>query len=104
MPGFKHIVIKPNIVGDLTSARAAYDSVRGPIVSDWKINDGAFILNVTIPANTTATVYLPAKDPAKITERGNSADKAEGVQFLRVENGRSIFEIGSGTYNFTVRR
>ena len=58
-PGFKHIIIKPHLVGDLTSAKASYDSVRGRIVSDWKIKDGRFDLTVTIPANTTATVYVP---------------------------------------------
>ena len=58
-PGFKHIIIKPNVVGNLTSAEATYDSVRGRIVSDWKIKQGRFNLTVTIPANTTATIYLP---------------------------------------------
>ena len=99
-PAFKHIIIKPNIVRDLTSAKAAYDSVRGRIVSDWKIVNGQFIFKVTIPANTTATVYVPAADLATITESGKPADGAEGVQFLRVENGRSVFGVRSGTYNF----
>ena len=35
-PAFKHFIIKPNLVGGLTSAEASYDSVRGRIVSDWK--------------------------------------------------------------------
>ena len=60
-PAFKHFIIKPNVVGDLTSARAAYNSIRGPIVSDWKTDKEGLHLTVTIPANTTATVSLPGE-------------------------------------------
>lgn len=56
---YKNIVIKPQPVGNVTFAKASFNSVYGEIVSDWKIDNGLFILNVTIPANTTATVYLP---------------------------------------------
>ena len=99
-PAFRHIIIKPNVVGDLTSAKASYDSVRGRIVSDWRIDKDGFRLAVTIPANTTATVYLPAIDPSKITEGKQPAASAEGVKFLRVEDDRALFEVGSGTYEF----
>ena len=59
-PGYKHFFIRPRPCGDLTWVKARYDSIRGPIVSDWKIADGRFQLHVEIPANTTATVYVPA--------------------------------------------
>jgi alpha-L-rhamnosidase len=101
MPAFKHFIIKPNIVGGLTSAQASYDSVRGRIASDWKAKDGHFDLTVTIPANTTATVYVPMANAAPIKEEGKPAADAAGVRFLRVEDGRSLFEVGSGTYHFT---
>jgi alpha-L-rhamnosidase len=100
-PAFKHFIIKPNLVGGLTSAEASYDSVRGRIVSDWKAKDGRLELTVTIPANTTATVYVPVADSASIKEGGKPAADAEGARFLRVEEGRSLFEVGSGTYHFT---
>ena len=100
-PAFKHFIIKPNIVGGLTSARASYDSVRGRIVSDWKADKDGLHLTVTIPANTTATVSLPAADPAKITEGKGPAAEAEGVKLRGVEEGRTLLEVGSGTYQFT---
>ena len=100
-PAFKHFTIKPNRVGGLTSARASYESVRGRIVSDWKAKDGCFELTVTIPANTTATVYVPVADRASIKEGGKPAADAEGARFLQVEDGRALFEVGSGTYHFT---
>jgi alpha-L-rhamnosidase len=103
-PAFKHIIIKPNVTGDLTAARARYDSVRGRIVSDWKAAPDGFHLTVTIPANATATVCLPSADAARITEGNQPATKAAGVKFLRAEAGGSLFEVGSGTYQFTVPR
>jgi alpha-L-rhamnosidase len=60
-PGFKHIIIKPHPAGDLAWVEAGYESVHGPIAVRWDRKDGKFVLKVTIPANTTATVYVPAK-------------------------------------------
>jgi alpha-L-rhamnosidase len=100
-PAFKHFVIKPNIVGDLTSAKASCDSVRGGIVSDWVVEKGRFKLTVKVPANTTATVWVPTTDPSAVVEGGWPAMKAEGVRDFRIEAGRAVFEVGSGTYHFT---
>lgn len=61
VPGFGHIIIRPAPVGDLTWVKASYDSVRGPIAVHWRREAGAFILDVTVPANTMATVYLPGE-------------------------------------------
>jgi alpha-L-rhamnosidase len=99
-PAFRHIIIKPNVVGDLTAAKGSYDSVRGRIVSDWKTDKDGFHLTVTIPANATATVYLPCLDASRVTEGKQPAAKAEGVKFLRMEDSRALFEVGSGTYQF----
>jgi alpha-L-rhamnosidase len=57
--GYKNITIKPQPGGDLTHAKASYKSINGYISSEWQIVDGEFLLNVTIPANTTATIHLP---------------------------------------------
>ena len=99
-PGFKKIIIKPAIVGDLTWVKCRYDSVHGRIVSDWKRETGNVLLDVTIPINTTATVYVPAKDAAGVTESGKPAAKADGVNFRRMENGAAVYEVGSGHYRF----
>lgn len=98
--GFKHFYIKPNVVGDLTSARAEYHSVRGKIVSDWKVVEGEFRLNLTIPANTSTTVSLPIVDSSKVRESGKEANKSNGVVFVREETNRSVFEVSSGNYDF----
>ena len=100
-PGFKHFTIAPQVVGDLTSARGEYDSIRGKIVSDWRVVKGEFILNLTIPANTTATVSLPIANQDQVCENGKPMALAEGVKFLRVEPGRCVLEAGSGSYRFS---
>ena len=100
-PGFGHFIIRPNPVGDLTFARASYDSVCGRIVCEWRVRDGRFELTVEVPPNTTATVFLPAASADKVTENGKPASKAEGVRFLRFERNRAVYEVGSGRYNFT---
>ena len=57
-------------------------------------------MEVTIPANTTATVYVPAEEEAGVTESGTPAMKAIGVKFLRMENDAAVYDVGSGTYRF----
>ena len=102
-PGFKKIIIRPQPVGDLTWARASYDSIRGKITSDWKRAGGKFTLNITIPANTAATVFIPAASVETVTESGKPAAQSGGVKFLRMENDRAVFEIESGAYTFGSR-
>jgi hypothetical protein len=65
-PGFKHIIIRPQPVGDLTWVEASYQSVHGPIAVRWDRVDGKFKLKITIPANTRASVYLPSRDNAPV--------------------------------------
>jgi alpha-L-rhamnosidase len=98
--GFKKIVINPQPVGDVTWVKASYNSIRGKIVSDWKRDGEKFNLKITIPANTMATVFIPAKLAGAVTESGKPAAQRPGVKFLRMENGRAIFAVESGDYKF----
>ena len=99
-PGFKHIIIRPQPPGDLTWLKAHHDSLYGRIVSNWKQDGHKLTMEVTLPANTTATVYVPAKAAAGVTESGQPAAQAEGVKFLRLENNAAVYAVGSGTYQF----
>ena len=76
---YKNIEIKPQVVGDVTHAKASYRSAYGEIVSEWKKKGKQFELNVTIPTNTKAVVYFPVN--TKYTKP---------------------VSIGSGNYQFTV--
>jgi hypothetical protein len=99
-PGFKKIILRPQPVGDITWARARYDSVRGPIESHWRREGNSFQLTVVVPANTTATVHLPARNSTEILESGQRAASQPGVKFLRQDGDRAVFSIGSGRYEF----
>jgi alpha-L-rhamnosidase len=99
-PGFKNTIIKPAIVGDVTWVKSHHDSPYGRIVSNWKREGEKVTMEVTIPPNSTATVFVPAKDAAGVTESGKPAGEAEGVKFLRTENNAAVYAVGSGDYQF----
>lgn len=92
---YKNIIIKPEPVGDLTFARGTFRSPYGLITSEWKKNNGNFELSVSIPANTTAIVYLPAADGAPVYVDGKPVK-------TRMINGKAAYDIGSGDYHFRV--
>ena len=102
-PGFKKIVIKPQPVGDVTWARASYNSVRGKIATHWRRDGNNFVLRASLPANTTSTVYIPAKSPGSVIEAGVPARESRGVRFLRDEAGCAVFEVAGGEYTFEAR-
>ena len=99
-PGFRKVIIKPAIVGDLMWVKAQHDSPCGRIISHWKREVDRLTMDVSIPANTTATVYVPAKDPVRVTESGKPAAEAEGVEFLRYDDDAAVYAVGSGIYKF----
>ena len=99
-PGYQSFTIHPRPSREVTWCQASYDSMRGRVVSDWNCAGGKFTLAVTIPANTTATVYVPASAVEAVTESGQPLSRAEGIQFLRQEAGCVVLQAGSGHYQF----
>jgi hypothetical protein len=98
--GYKEIILKPAVAGDITWVKARYDSVRGPVVSEWKRAGRQFTWQVKVPANCSATVYVPAGDAAGVTEGGRAAGQSAGVQFLRMDGTAAVYKVGSGDYTF----
>jgi alpha-L-rhamnosidase len=94
--GFDKVEIRPGAVRDLTWAKARYRSVRGPISVSWRKDSGAFRLDAELPVGVSGQVWLPARNPERITESGRPFTP------IRTENGRAFCEIGSGRYAFTV--
>jgi len=102
-PGFKHLILKPEVVRGLQSARATHHSPFGLIASEWSTKGGQFDWNVIVPVNTKATIYVPATDLAEVKEAEKPARNSPGLRFVKLENDRVIFEAGSGSYHFQVR-
>ena len=99
-PGYQSFMIHPRPAREVTWCQASYDSIRGQIVSDWNFDGNQFTLKVTIPANTTATVYLPAKTVESVTENGKPLAQVNGITNVRQENGCVVLQAGSGHYQF----
>lgn len=99
-PGFKRIVIAPQPVGNVTWVSASYNSMHGKIVCDWNRAGGKFTLKISVPANTTATVYVPAISPGTVTESGKPAGQSQDVTFLRTEKSCAVYAVASGNYTF----
>jgi alpha-L-rhamnosidase len=99
-PGYQSILIQPVTGSGITWANTSYNSTRGLISTAWTNAGGAFSLNVVIPPNTTAQIYIPTTNAAAITESGVPAANAPGVTFAGVSNGSAIFNVGSGSYQW----
>lgn len=100
-PGFKHFILKPLPEGTLTWAEGSYHSISGNIEARWKKEGTQFEYQVTIPANTTATVYMPGNSAENVRIEGDKlADyfKTDGIDY---QDGYTIFEVQSGTYIMT---
>ena len=90
--------------GGLTFCRASYESIRGRVAADWAVDGDTLTLKVLVPANATATVRVPTRDPAGVTEGGVPAAEAESVKLVRTESEAAVYAVGSGTYEFKARR
>jgi len=100
-PGYKQIKIKPHIGGNLTYARADLQTYYGKVGSHWKIENGKLQLDVEIPANTRATVYVPAASVESVRESGRVLSSAKDINIKGMEGNYIVVEVGSGSYHFT---
>lgn len=109
--GYQHVIIKPSPAAPgsnparepINWVKAHYDSIQGRITSEWKRSADRFELETTIPANTMATVYVPARSGAGVTERGKPLAEVPGVTILRQESDRVVLSVPSGKYRFASR-
>ena len=93
---YKKIEIRPQVVGDLTFAKASYHSMFGWIKSEWHKNEKTFDMDVEIPPNTTAEIFLPASSSSEIKMNGMKLSK------VNFQDGKTIIRTGSGKYHFNV--
>jgi alpha-L-rhamnosidase len=100
-PGFKNIIMRPEPVGDLTWVNSSFQSLYGRITSNWKKDNGLFTWKVSIPANTTATVYIPTSQPTSVKEDDHPVKDNPLIKFKGIEHGAAVYEIGSGAYEFS---
>lgn len=101
---YKEIVIRPQVVGDIHSAAVSFRSPYGLIRSEWSDSPQQYRQRVEIPANTTALVYLPAVDPAAVSESGVPLGEVPGLSVRERGKDYLAVAVGSGIYDFRVAR
>lgn len=101
-PGFRRIIIKPTVVGDLKQVKAVYQSASGVISSEWIVKNNIFNLNLSIPANTSATIYIPFATKDMLKEGGTLVSAMSDIVFVRMEGKYAIYKVKSGNYCFSV--
>ena len=99
-PGYQQFVVRPQPGPGFTWAKGQYESIRGRILSDWRIEGDRFTLTLQVPPGATATVYLPTRDATATTESGQPAGRAPGVQSVRTEGSDAVYQVESGRYEF----
>jgi alpha-L-rhamnosidase len=99
--GYKHSRIKPHIGGGFTNVSASLETYYGKLSSSWKVEGEKLTMEIEIPANTTATVYIPATDATKVLEGGKPLSAAKEIELAGTEEGYVVVKIGSGKYQFT---
>lgn len=101
---YQDIVIRPEFAGDITFVKGTYQCLYGTVISEWKKENNTLSLHIQIPANTTATVYLPANLNNDIRENSVLVNDRKDVKMMGYKNGEAIIKIGSGDYHFTVKK
>jgi hypothetical protein len=94
-PGFEHFFVRPFVPDTLTFVNATIQTIRGPVAVKWTDTHGTFELSVAVPANSTATIYVPAA-------AGKSIRTAPSLSSSRLDQGEAVYEVGSGAYYFKV--
>ena len=98
--GYKHIKIKPHLGGDFTSTSATLATYYGKVSNSWKIEKNALWMDVDIPANTTATIYIPLNKMKSVLESGFDINTVKDIKVIGTEDGYLAVTCGSGKYHF----
>ncbi len=98
--GYKHILIQPHPTNKLTYSKATFKSSYGDIASGWERKDKKIVINVSIPANTYATIVIPASSVSGIAENAKPLSENKAISYIRMSGNKVMFEAGSGDYLF----
>jgi alpha-L-rhamnosidase len=96
-PGFRKLQFMPYLPQNLQSAQVSFESVRGPVRSAWKKQDGMVEWQISVPPNTAATVLIPHPRPSEVREGKRPLSAAMQAT---VESDRTRLLVGSGRYLF----
>jgi alpha-L-rhamnosidase len=107
-PGFSEFVIRPEIAPDgmgkngISALKASLHSINGNIVSEWRKSGQKLSMNVQVPVNTLAKIYIPASDLANVSSSGKKITENKDIEIVGQEEGYVVIQAGSGSYSFQV--
>ncbi|WP_109508646.1 family 78 glycoside hydrolase catalytic domain [Nocardioides speluncae] len=101
-PGYRKVRIAPEPGGGIDEVDYSHETPYGTVRSAWRTAGGALALDVTVPANATAEVRVPAANRWAVREGGKPIGEVDDVRFVRFEDGDVVLEVGSGDYAFQV--
>jgi len=96
--GFKKITMKPSLPTDLQFVNASYESAYGLIKSEWKKSGGVFEWDISVPANSSAKIFIPAKSEVDVLEAGKAL--SGDIKIIQWKEGVLTIEVPSGNYQF----
>jgi alpha-L-rhamnosidase len=97
-PGYKHLIIQPHPTEKLSYSKATFESSYGTVASGWERKDNKIIVNVKIPANSTATIMLPVDQASKVSADGKALTENKAFSSIKTDNKKLLIEAGSGNY------
>ena len=103
-PGFEEFVIKPYIPRELTFAKGSLETVKGTIKVSWKKEENILTMDITIPENTKAKVYIPTKDKTTITEGNRNISLVKEITWLPKIGDDVVLLVPSGNYHFKCKQ
>jgi alpha-L-rhamnosidase len=101
-PGYKQIIIKPHLTDSLSFASASLETYYGKVASEWKKENGKLVLNVEVPANTAANIFVPATNADDISESGKKINEVKEISVVGKSDNYVSLKLGSGKYSFLV--
>ncbi|HVV73677.1 MAG TPA: alpha-L-rhamnosidase C-terminal domain-containing protein, partial [Verrucomicrobiae bacterium] len=99
-PGWKRFTIRPRPGGGVTWARSRHETLHGRVYTSWKLEGNRFLLDVSVPANTTATIVLPQPWTSAVTESGRPVQGEPYIKPLPQDPSGASYHVESGTYRF----
>jgi len=102
MPGYRHIIFRPQPVNELTYVTYTNNTSYGMAGITWKNENEKFTMSITVPVGSEATIHVPANDDQKVLESGKNILEVPDIQFLERQNNYLMCKVGSGVYEFEV--
>jgi len=103
-PGYRHIIFKPQPVADLDFVTYLSNTSFGEAGITWRNKKGEFLMDVTVPVGSKATVFIPSGDVKSLKESDHSIDQSKGVHLISASRDIIILDVESGKYQFRVNK